>query len=472
MNFQRDKMTDLKNADIKSLNNLTRLYSSYGKDKRAWSDLIVSLNESQSKANINVTSFFVKKILDEPRNALTLDIIDFLYDYGPMNIIEQLSTTTFMTNILNLIKNEDKSGPLIIQKAVYLTKKWNEKIKKYPKNKGKFAGVIYNFSEIKKMGIKIPDSGYNCLTYDHYISDVDENFEGNNKDNLNDNENKMLYPNYDERNNGKEIDNYRQFEYNGISPIGENFKNNEVMTPFGSNNRPGNQNVNSIYNINNDNHNGKELSNNINLNDFNSNNNIISNNNNYTINNNFDDSLYFNSNDPILYKNTWTTRLTIYNKWIDEGKLGYNSEKLKEGIQNILKENDRIENMIKENKSNKNNNILDILTKVKSDMDQTCIRYDNLMKDKKIEEYKSAFEGNNKKYKYKKQEDNKYWKGIQFLGEKMKQGFASVENSVINAGKTLKDSTIKGYNFVKDKISNNDKEKENKEDKNHKDILN
>ena len=68
MYFYRNNMNDLANSDLKSINNLTRLYSSSGKDKKAWSDLIVSLNESQSQSNINITSFFIKKMIDEPRN--------------------------------------------------------------------------------------------------------------------------------------------------------------------------------------------------------------------------------------------------------------------------------------------------------------------------------------------------------------------------------------------------------------------
>ena len=395
-----------------------------------------------------------------------------------------------MSNILNLIKNENESGPLVSQKAIFLTKKWNENIKKY-KEKDKFAGIIYNFSEIKKMGIKIPSSGYNCFTYDHYISEVDENFNDNNNDN------KIIYPNYDQMYNNRDINNYGQYQYNkGSAPMGDfmnvqknengvnkdfnnndfnlnNFSNrngdnfnNEVMTPFG-NNKSMNRNINSIYNIdnninnnNNNNYNGKEYFNNIN------------NNNNFNNNqNNIQNNIYFNSNDPMLYKNTWTTRLNIYNKWIDEGKSGYNYNKLKEGIENILNEFDKIENMIREN----NNNTKDILMEIKSDMDQTCLRYENLIKDKKIEGYKSAFDGNTKKYNFIKEnlfnnndnkEENKYLKRIKTFGDTMKKGFYSVENSVVNAGKTIKESTIKGYNYVKEKINKNeDKEKENKDNK-------
>ena len=202
----------------------------------------------------------------------------------------------------------------------------------------------------------------------------------------------MFYPNYDESFNNRDINNYGQYQNNnGTTPMGnfmnsqknENGVNNGLNNDLNSNNfsagninTPLNRNSNSNFN---NNYNEKEYSNNINNNNYN--NNFINNqNNNFNNNNNYQNSIYFNSNDPMLYKNSWTIRLNIYNKWIDEGKSGYNYDKLKEGIENVLNELNKIENKIKENN---NNTIKDILIKIKSDMDQTCLRYENLIKEKK-----------------------------------------------------------------------------------------
>ena len=145
--METKNMADYRNYDLKSINNLRRLYSSNGRDKKAWSDLIMSLNESQLQSNINVITFFVQKLKEEPANGLTLDIIDFLVDYGPMSIIKEISSTSFMFNILTLIKNNN-AGPLVQEKAIYLTKKWNDKYKKYPNKQ--FPGFSNNYSELKK----------------------------------------------------------------------------------------------------------------------------------------------------------------------------------------------------------------------------------------------------------------------------------------------------------------------------------
>ena len=58
---------------------------------------------------------------------MILDIIDFLIDFGPINLIREISKNEFMLNVFNLLKNNGYSGLEVQRKGIYLTKKWNEK---------------------------------------------------------------------------------------------------------------------------------------------------------------------------------------------------------------------------------------------------------------------------------------------------------------------------------------------------------
>ena len=75
---------------------LNTIYSYNGNDKQAWGDLLLSIINSQSFTCI--IYFFNQKIKNEPSNPLTLDIIDFLIDCGPIELIRELSSINFMYN--------------------------------------------------------------------------------------------------------------------------------------------------------------------------------------------------------------------------------------------------------------------------------------------------------------------------------------------------------------------------------------
>ena len=107
--------------------NLNKIYGFNGNDKQAWIDLLLSTINSQSFTCI--IYFFNQKIINEPSNPLTLDIIDFLIGYGPIELIRELANISFMNNILNLLKKSSSSGSEVQKKVIYLVNKWNEKKK-------------------------------------------------------------------------------------------------------------------------------------------------------------------------------------------------------------------------------------------------------------------------------------------------------------------------------------------------------
>ena len=146
--------------------NLNKIYGFNGNDKQAWIDLLLSTINSQSFTCI--IYFFNQKIINEPSNPLTLDIIDFLIDYGPIELIRELANISFMNNILNLLKKSSSSGSEVQKKVIYLVNKWNEKNKEYPNEN--FKGFINNYNQLRNHNITFPPPGYQLFTYEIYIS--------------------------------------------------------------------------------------------------------------------------------------------------------------------------------------------------------------------------------------------------------------------------------------------------------------
>ena len=183
------------NTSINS-NNLNKIYESNGRDKKTWIDLLSSLNNSNSTDSYNdIIFYFNQKIKNEPSNSLTLDIIDFLIDFGPINLIREISQIEFMNNIFNLLKNNSGSGLEVQKKGIYLTKKWSEKKNEFPNEN--FEGFVNNCNELNNLGISLPPPGFKLDTYEQYITQ----FDINNNNMMNQNMGQMQIPNNNFNNN-------------------------------------------------------------------------------------------------------------------------------------------------------------------------------------------------------------------------------------------------------------------------------
>ena len=93
-------------------------------------------------------------------------------------------------------------------------------------------------------------------------------------------------------------------------------------------------------------------------------------------------------------------------------------------------------------------------------MYQTCYRFEKLITNETYEDFYSAFDGNIKDYSINKEfilsyiqtqenkNKNKNISGLKNFGGKLKKG-------IFSAGKAVKENTVKGINFVKDKVNKN-----------------
>lgn len=634
---------------------LNKLYSTKGRDKNCWKNLLINIKNFPSYEGI--IQYFNQRMINEPSNTLTLDILDFLIDYSSIELLRELSKIDIMINFFNLLKKSSGSGLEVQKKGIYLTKKWFDISNKYDQEN--FEGFIRNYKELYKKGISFPPPGYKLNTYEQYISiyeinnilsnlisgnnrfnnkfsdnnfinnniinhnnnkinfinnsnitpfeqesnynknddipsndipklnnnsnyeshklyndnkemnninnygsydmKIDNNFSienninqkeyfqdfnennipkeekyenpfsllnnnendfsnemenkfsdlknsssnqkqginNNNNDNNDENENieRSVYPEYEEIKkseilngiNGNNGDNNNIIEKGYETPIGmdlfcaPDIKN----TPLGNKNPlpMTNKSYNTIYN------NGfksymdvkyenpfKNNNNNINNNFYNNINNSVKNENNNFFNKpkeNYNNQKEFNeinnmnetNNTTYLYKHSWMTKISMYNEWINQGSNDTNSEKLKTGIKNILYEFNKIESLLQKYNKDGDFESVSIILKLKSDMNQTCYRYERFIINQSYDKFYSAFDGNIKVYNFNKdylltyidsnkENSNKYVEGLKKFGGVMKKG-------IFTAGKVVKENTVKGFNFVKEKVEKVHKDKNN-----------
>ena len=200
---------------------LNKLYESNGRDKQIWLDLLSILNTSNSSDSYNdIINFFNEKIKNEPSNPLTLDIIDFLIDFGPINLIREISKTEFMSNVFNLLKNNSGSGLEVQKKGIYLTKKWSEKKNEFPNET--FEGFMNNYDELNNSGISPPPPGFKLETYEQYITQSDINNMMNTNMRPIQNPNNNLNNNFDNINDINNNFNDKGFNNNNNIMINEN----------------------------------------------------------------------------------------------------------------------------------------------------------------------------------------------------------------------------------------------------------
>ena len=146
---------------------------------------------------------------------------------------------------------------------------------------------------------------------------------------------------------------------------------------------------------------------------------------------------------PILFQNKWNEKIISLNKWIKEGKNSQNFELLKEGIKQLLIGLDEIEEIIQTCAKIGDNEGRSKVSCIKSDMEQTCYRYECLLQGKKVEKFKSSFDGNVKKYYFYKPglleenninindiEDEKKEKKMTKFGRAIKKGFLKVGKKI------------------------------------------
>ena len=149
---------------------LSQIFSSNGEDnKESWSDLLCSLISGDDENIKKGITFLKQNLIIKEKVELTLDVIDFLINYGSKEIIEQIAHKDFLNCILVLLKNKSKSSVEVQKKIIFLTQKWHQKFEK--EENSKLIGFSDNYNSLKKGGVIFPPENYNIQTYNNYISE-------------------------------------------------------------------------------------------------------------------------------------------------------------------------------------------------------------------------------------------------------------------------------------------------------------
>ena len=101
---------------------------------------------------------------------------------------------------------------------------------------------------------------------------------------------------------------------------------------------------------------------------------------------------------------------------------------------------------------------------IKNDMQETIFRYDCLMKNKRVEPFFSAFDGNSRSYEY---NPNTFYNGSAYVPynnyEEVKKvsTVEKIKKSIINIGNAIKEKSLDGYDYIKEKITGEESDRRN-----------
>ena len=146
----------------KKLMSVNEIINSHGKSKKSWEKLYIEINIKLMNNNYNTVSFLNNNLILNKKVDLTLDIIDFIIDYGSEDIIT-LITPEFLRNIRNLITTRYKSENNILFKILFLIQKWATS---YPNNTN-FRNI---YEELQNKNIQFPSKDFLLETYLKFIA--------------------------------------------------------------------------------------------------------------------------------------------------------------------------------------------------------------------------------------------------------------------------------------------------------------
>ena len=451
------------------VNNLTKLYELNGNNKDIWK--FIRSIVKRGKLNDIVINYIKTKVLEEPNNELNLDLMDYIVDLG----YETMNNIIFDQDLLVIFVNKtiinNENNQKILDLSLYLMQKWVDRFNE------KYETLIELYREFKNEGRIFTTDKKD--TYEKYIT-LEEINDANEEDNIFNDEKEVQY-NPIENPFDENLDNlYENVDFPEEEIYDNKFSNlrtSDIPTYFRClrnksiienplNQKKNEKENDSQPNIDIIDETNEEYKNNGNNNkteeekqkELNQKKNSNSDN-----KNNWSTTFQKYRKDPLLFENQWKETLSKLNQWIKEGKNSTNYENLKEGIRQILIGYDEIEEIIMTCIKIEDNDGRNTVSYIKSDIEQTCYRFECLKQGKKVEKFKSAFDGNVTKY---------YFYQPTLLEEDDNDGNININNiNVIESPK--KEKKIKsigraiknGFLNLGKRNSNNTKSKEQNKDK-------
>ena len=174
--------------------NLENLYLFDGGTKDNWEFFCKDINNESHCKKIMFTIY--NYLTTQPKNELTLDIIDYILDYGCPLILNMCTQKSFLDQIVNLLKPKTNAGLENQKKAIFLIQRC---AKKFINDKNM---IIFQeqYNMLKNSGVVFPPDNYVIKTYDKFTGERKDNINNNNikqneLNNNNKNNNEVSQPN-------------------------------------------------------------------------------------------------------------------------------------------------------------------------------------------------------------------------------------------------------------------------------------
>ena len=164
--------------------NLENIYLFDGINKENWDYFCKDINNESYCKKIMFTIY--EYLTTQPNNGLTLDIIDYIIDYGCPRILNLCAQKNFLDQIIKLLKPEKNAGIENQKKVIFLVQRWAKKFK----NDKNMEIFIQEYNLLKDNGITFPGDDFTLDTYNKYTGERKPN-NTNDSNNMN-NENKAV----------------------------------------------------------------------------------------------------------------------------------------------------------------------------------------------------------------------------------------------------------------------------------------
>ena len=88
--------------------NLENIFLFDGQNKPDWEFFLKDITNDQFSEKIAAS--LLDYLTKQPQNELTLDVVDYVLDFGCPKIISLIAQKNFLDAVLNLLKNETNAG--------------------------------------------------------------------------------------------------------------------------------------------------------------------------------------------------------------------------------------------------------------------------------------------------------------------------------------------------------------------------
>ena len=149
--------------------NLENIFLFDGQNKADWDFFQKDITNEQFSEKI--VASLLDYLTKQPQNELTLDVVDYVLDFGCPKIISLIAQKNFLDAVLNLLKNETNAGVENQKKVIYLTQKWSQKFGGNPE----LSLFQENFNLLQSSGISFPDGNFHMDTYAKFTGGSQQN---------------------------------------------------------------------------------------------------------------------------------------------------------------------------------------------------------------------------------------------------------------------------------------------------------